>query len=333
MVAQKILKVITRASSVSPATPEQPKQAVTPKLNTPPARLAAPVQALHAAEPPHAAYFKGINFEQLSPFNQLCERMYANVATLNNLDLNKYPNLPSSDINLIQYFQASNRALDEALKDLPSLASSNTHIRISPPNRSAKDKPNSNDILGDLIDQTDSALIILNESLFLDHLCQTTDPEGLSKIRLEQDIAELKEQQKIIKLYQKYYNKGRDVFASNQGFNQQRPDAKTTLEEFSNLKSKYFKYHFNDNNYLANFISVLKTIEDPSPSLTKLQAENQEQKSSYSDQELKGKINKFIQENLQKSQDLIKKEIKASEEKLKSLERESDPKIKISNQQ
>jgi hypothetical protein len=313
----------TRNGSVSTATSERPNPSTT-TLQPPPARPATPVKALHAAEPPHAEYFKGINFEQLSPFNQLCERMYSNVATLNNLDLSQYPHLPSSDINLIKYFQENNRALDQALNALQSLAANHSPIRLTPHKGSQEGKVNSNDTLKDLIDKTDSALIVLNESLFLDHLCQTTDPEGLSKIRLEQNIAELKQQQEIIQFYQKYY-KGQDVFASNKGFNQQKPDAKTTLEKFSNLKSEYFKYHFNDNKYLAHFISVLETIKDPQASLEKLRTENQEHKLSYTDQQLKNKINNFIQENLKKSEDLIKEEIEASQQKLQSLEKESQP--------
>ena len=319
----------TRNGSVSTATSERPNPSTT-TLQPPPARPATPVKALHAAEPPHAEYFKGINFEQLSPFNQLCERMYSNVATLNNLDLSQYPHLPSSDINLIKYFQENNRALDQALNALQSLAANHSPIRLTPQKGSQEGKVNSNDTLKDLIDKTDSALIVLNESLFLDHLCQTTDPNGLSKIRLEQNIAELQEQKTIIRLYKKHYNTNKDVFLTNKGFSKQESvNPQATLEKFSNLKSEYFKYHFNDNKYLAHFISVLETIKDPQASLEKLRTENQEHKLSYTDQQLKKKINNFIQENLKKSEDLIKKEIEASQQKLQSLEKESQANNKI----
>ena len=321
--------ISTRNGSVSTATPERPKPSTT-TLKPPPARPVASVQQLHAAEPPHAAYFKGINFEKLSPFNQLCERMHYDVATLNNLDLSQYPHLPSSDINLIKYFQENNRALDQALNALQSLAANHSPIRLTPQKGSQEGKVNSNDTLKDLIDKTDSALIVLNESLFLDHLCQTTDPNGLSKIRLEQNIAELQEQKTIIRLYKKHYNTNKDVFLTNKGFSKQESvNPQATLEKFSNLKSEYFKYHFNDNKYLAHFISVLETIKDPQASLEKLRTENQEHKLSYTDQQLKKKINNFIQENLKKSEDLIKKEIEASQQKLQSLEKESQANNKI----
>jgi hypothetical protein len=325
VVQQQTVQLLPRPipkSSTSHARPTSP-----PTLNTAPVRPPSQRTDLHAVEQPQVEYFQGINYEKLSPFNQLCEKMYSNVATLNNLDLSQYPNLPSSDINLIKYFQENNNALDQALKALRSSAPISTSIRINNSNKSPKDKPDSNDTLAELIDKTNSALILLNESLFLDHLCQTIDPNDLSKIRLEQNITELQKQKKIIQsYYQRYQNK--NIFQINKGFGKQESDPQAILEKFSNLRSEYFKYHFNDSNYLPYFISVLETIKDPQASLEKLRTEIQEHASSYSDQQLKDRINIFIQESLKQSKTLIQAEIQTSKEKLKSLERESDLKNK-----
>ena len=282
-------------------------------LNPPPTRHSNQLTNLHAVKHPHAAYFENINFSELSPFNKRCEELYSNITELKRLNLSKYPNLPSSDRNLIKYFQENDNALDQALNSLES----STKINLDDQTTYAKKTH-----LLDLIDKTDSALILLSKSLFLDHFCQTINPKSLSKIRLRQDIKELEEQEKIIQSYPKHYT-AKNLFHQtknkSKGFAVQKTNPQTTLEKFSNLKSQYFKYHFNDNNYLPYFISALETIKDPQTSLKKLQTEKQETKSSYSDKELKNKIISFIQENLEKSETFIQKEIQTAKAKLESL--------------
>jgi hypothetical protein len=300
-----------------------------PTLNPAPKRPDQ-IDGLHAVSHPHEAYFKNMSFSEPSPFDKLCEKIYSNTATLNRLDLRKYPNLPSSDINLIKYFQENNNALDKALSSLESSDKINLNDQATINDTKAN--------LLNLIGKTDSALILLNESLFLDHLSQTTDPKGLSKIRLKQDIEELQDQKDTIQSYREYY-KDKDIFPKNKskGFGQEsnptkpnlpKTNPQETLEQFSNLKSKYAKYNFCDNRYLEHFIFALKTVQDPKASLTELQTKNKKLPKPYSNKQLEKTINeKFVKESLQDSADSIEAEIKLSKHKLESVTADQ-PKLK-----
>lgn len=326
MVQEQILHVIRKPTTADALPTVQKAELKAPAFSPPvlkpaPTRDSDQLTNLHAVKNPHAEYFKNINFEKLSPFNQLCEKIYSNTATLNTLDLNKYPNLPSSDINLIKYFQENNNALDKALNALKS----SERLDLNNSSESKRGDAGIKTNLLDLIDKTDSALILLNESLFLDHFCQTTNPKGLSKIRLKQDIAELEEQQKII---QSYLKQDKDIFKKSKGFGTQDLNPQSTLEQFSNIKSKYFKYNFSDNAYLPNFIFALNTIKDPETSLAELQIENQKLQKPYSIKELQKTINEnFVKESLKTSKALLQLEIQLSKQKLESLTAD-EPKIK-----
>lgn len=304
---------LTNVVKTTPGT----KAPTDPILNPPPLR---DTTGLHAS-PPHAEYFKDITFEKASPFNKLCEEMYSNLTTLNTLDLSKYPNLPKNDINIINFFQENNNALDQALSSL----NSSNKLDLDDLTKDNERKTN----LLELIHNVNSAIILLDNSSFFVHLCQTTDPSRLSAIRLKQDIEKLEEQKTIIQSYSERF-KNKDVFKKekdlpvNKGFktqNQNSPgtklDLESTLKQFTEVESPYRTYNVRGNTYIPSFIAALTIIQEPLTLLKNFQEENKTLKKSLSEKQLKERVNEEIKNNLELSLENLKIEIICSKKKLK----------------
>lgn len=321
-----MIKPQQRFSEIIPPAHLTHEVKITPgaKARTNPILNPAPLRdttGLHASARPHAEYFKDITFKQASPFNKLCEKIYSNITTLNTLDLSKYPNLPKTDINIIKFFQENNNALDQALSSLDSSNKLDLDDLTKDNERKTK--------LTELILNVNSAIILLDNSSFLVHLCQTTNPSRLSAIRLKQDIKKLEEQKTIIQSYSEGF-KNKDVFKKekdlpvNKGFgaqNQNSPgtklDIESTLKQFTEVESPYRTYNFPGNTYIPSFIAALTIIQKPLTLLKQFQEENKILNKPLSEKKLKERINELIKNNLELSLENLKIDITLSKKKLK----------------